>query len=65
VKAKLNVPAAQPGANATAYFREHADPGLLEAFMAFSKAVVRLPFADVDAIELVRLRNALDHACEY
>jgi hypothetical protein len=65
VKAKLNVPAAPAGANATAYFREHADPRLLDTFMAFSTAVVRLPFADVDAIELIRLRNALDHACEY
>jgi hypothetical protein len=65
VKAKLNVPAAPPGTNATSYFREHADPDLLEAFMAFSRAAVRLPFADADAIELVRLRNALDHACAY
>ena len=65
MKAKLNVPEARAGTNATAYFREHADPDLLDTFMAFSKAVVRLPFADADAIELVRLRNALDHACEY
>jgi hypothetical protein len=62
---KLSIPEPPPGMDPTAYFRSFADPSAIGAFAEFSKAAVRIPFGDVDTIELIRIRNAAVHSCEY
>ena len=62
---KLALPEPAPGTDPTVYFRSFADPGAIAAFAAFSKAAVRISAADADTVELVRLRNAVAHSCEY
>ncbi len=62
---RLNLPGPPPGTDPTAYFRSFADPSAIATFAEFSKAAVRLPFGDIETIELMRIRNAVVQSCEY
>jgi hypothetical protein len=62
---KLSIPEPPPGTDPTVYFRSFTNPSAIRAFAQFSKAAVRIPFGDIDTIELIRIRNAAVHSCEY
>jgi hypothetical protein len=62
---KVNVPAVKPGDDAAMYIFSLTDPNAVGTYMDFYVAAMATPPDDPDTVELIRIRNAVAHACEY
>ncbi len=62
---KVNVPPVPAGEDTAMYLAALTDQQVVGAYMNFFIAALGIPPDDAMTVELVRLRNAVAHSCEY